>query len=263
MRVNFQTEHEPTGDWSADAINLGERFCVRRFLRRLDEFVDFAKRAALPVHLLTPYYVRERDLDTLIEKIAAVAEHFAGVYVGDVGLARRLADRNAVTYVGSVYNRDAAQLLHDEVGVRRLQMYPPRLASLAEVRAVLPVEIVVHGHIPISATPRCPVRSHLGNCDACEQVRQVSGGPAPLWQRGNTFYAGRKIITYGLVSSFVEMGLDSVVIETFALDEKQISEVSAIYHGEQPPPNDLVSGMFLDDAGAVLDSEPWFQRFRR
>ena len=261
MRIAIQTDCVPAQPLPGDALYLGERFCVRRFLRLAENFAEYARGAAVPVWLQTPIYVRENDFDPLAKKIEAVGGAFTGLHVGDIGLARRLNKRFPVAFHGAYYNREGLDLLRETLSINRLHLYPPRMDFMIEAARLLPVECVGHGLLPISATPRCLTRMYDGNCDDCERVREVRNGAEALWLRGNTLYATQPVVAYGLIGRFREMGLDTLVLEAFRQTPEQLAEQTAIYRGEAPPPDDRVSGLFLGSDRASLDDIPW--RFRR
>lgn len=260
MLIAAQDDRAPESTAGLDAVYLGERFCVRRFFMHLDGYVEYARTASVPVSLLTPYYVLPRDLAPLVDALRPIAEHFAGLHIGDVGLARRLADRLPVTYVGALYNTSAVRALREKAGIARLSLWPPRLDFPRAWADMLPVETVVHGLLPLAATPRCLVRQH-GQCGApCTAEYRVAGGPEPLTLRGNTLYATQPIVAYGLLAGLEQTGLHTAVIESRGLPAGELQHLADIYRGRATPPHDEISGLFLPARGGTLDQQPWMRR---
>jgi hypothetical protein len=260
VRIALQTDKPLISAGRADAVYMGERFCVKRFMRLFDKFAEYAADCPIPVNLLTPFYVRESELDFLVKKTASSIGVFSGVHVADIGFARKLKGIAEVTYVGPVYNEHALEMLIQKAGIGRLQLAPPRVHLMEKIIGRLPLETVVHGQLPLSSTPRCLVEMRLGSCARCDEVFTVHGQPENLALRGNVLYSTNPIAAFGLIGQFAALGFETIIIECFNMDESDIAEITAIYKGEQKPPNDEVSGAFFTDENDMLDGVPWRRR---
>lgn len=241
-----------------DRLYLGERFCAVRFLQILKGFVEAAERSEAPAWLAAPAMVHEGDLDRIAGAVLDVSGSFRGVLTGDYGLARRLQGRCRLVYDGMVLNREAARRIQGMLGVEQIRLFPPGLDTLDALAGIVPLEIVVHGRIPLSATPRCLTRSLVG-CESCNEPRQVRGGPGRLVLRGNVLYAAEPVQAFGLIPRLKSLGLAAGVIEATDLAADEVAELADIYRGNRQPPSRNVSGLYFGSSKSFLLSRPWMQ----
>jgi len=241
---------------NVDRLYLGERFCSVRYLQHLKHFVDAAECSDIPAWLAVPGMVHEGDFDRVVEATLDAAGSFQGVLTGDYGLARRIRGRCRLVYDGMVLNREAARRIREMLGAEQIRLHPPALETLEALAGIVPLEIVLHGRIPLSATPRCLTRSLIG-CEVCNEQRTVRGGPVPLVLRGNVLYAPEPVQAFGLLPRLEELGLATGVIEATGLGVEEGAELADIYRGEKPPPNRNVSGLYFGSDKSFLLSGRW------
>ncbi|MDP8255103.1 MAG: hypothetical protein P9M14_05095 [Candidatus Alcyoniella australis] len=242
----------------ADRVYLGERFCALRYRNRLAEFVAAAQHSAAPCWLCTPSLVRQSELERIAELTLDAAQAFAGVLVGDLGLGRLLAGRVRLGYGGYIGNLPTGQTIVERIGAELLRVFPPTIRTVETLAAQLPVEVVVHGRLPLATTPRCLTRLHLG-CEQCEQRLEVEGYPAAIELRGNTLYSSRPVQAYGIIERLKNAGVQWAVIEGLGVDQEQYQGLAEVYDGQRPAPSRLTSGLFFRSQASGIDSPAWVE----
>jgi hypothetical protein len=246
LKIAVQLNKPPTEDITdVDRIYIGERFCVERYLKWLEEFAAYARRCRLPVWLATPEAVTEGVLDKTAAATLGVAGCFEGVLVADPGLGMLLKSKCRLGLKWPALNRESAKRIAGLLGATHLRLYLPTLETIEALAGSLEIEITVHGKLPLASTPRCPVAGYR-HCDDCETERTISGGLKPLLLRGNAVYASEPVSGFGLADKFRQLGVAWGVIEALHLDAGEIARLAAIYRGTIPPPDNSCSGMFIN-----------------
>ena len=244
-----------------DRFYVGERFCVKRYLQNLGDYVTLAGGFQKPVWLVTPKIVLESNLDEVASVTVAVADHFDGILVGDYGLGRRLRGKSRLIYDGTVMNRAIARRIVDLLEVEQIRLLTPGLDIIESVGEIVPLEVMVHGQIPLSATPRCLIRAHL-DCDKCERELEVTGGPVPITLRGNVLYASRPIQAFGLIQRLNELGVAMGVIEAMNLEDEEVDRLVDVYKERTPVPDQGVSGLYFGSERSGFISSRWMDILR-
>jgi len=241
-----------------DRYYVGERYCVRRFLRNIPLYREQARAATGPTWLATPLMVPEQDFERVGAAALECCGDFAGVLIGDIGLGRRLAGRTPLAFGNALSNVEHALRLRRALGIELVRAYPPVLRTLWRVAEQVPAEAVVHGALPLSATPRCLTRLHLG-CEQCDALRTVRQRSLRVTLRGNTLYAGEPIRAFGLIERLRASALFSLAIEGLGLETAELEALAAIYRGQNPPPDRLFSAIFDSGTQSGLDTPVWME----
>ncbi|MFH1540034.1 MAG: hypothetical protein ABIH66_13855 [bacterium] len=222
----------------------------------MDEFARYAEKCPLPVWLATPEMVAEETLDRTVAATMEAADCFEGVLVADLGLGMSLREKCRLGFKGTILNRESARRVIDLLGTRHLRLHPPTLETIEALAGVSELEITVHGKLPLSSTPRCPVAG-FRDCNECEKEHIIIGGPKPLMLRGNAVYACEPISAFGLVEWFKQIEVEWSVIEALHLNAGEIERLAGIYRGKTPPTDRKSSGIFFGSDKSYLISRRW------
>ncbi|MEG6617063.1 DUF3656 domain-containing protein [Peptococcaceae bacterium 1198_IL3148] len=118
--------------------------------------------------LSSPRILQDQELNRFINFIGKVIPNVSKVLVGNLGLLKELKDNHQLQLIAdfsfSVFNRAAAAMLAEQ-GVVRVTLSPElTMGQIKEFAAntAMPLEVMVHGALPLMVTRYCAMGSLLG-----------------------------------------------------------------------------------------------------
>lgn len=247
-------------------VCFGERFCVRRFLGQADRLPEFAARvraAGARAVLSIPSFPRESEIDRVVEVVEKNISGLDGLLCGEPGLLGLFRDRLPLTYSGPHYDPATRRLLADKLSLERLRPMPPFL-SFFNGQSDIALELVVSGHLPLGATPRCHIRIFDG-CQACDTPLRIENRAGPVYVSGNHYRSICRTEFYAGLPLLAQLpAVKSLVIETWNLTAQQVTEAVAVYSGEKSYTSSgekICNGFYLNRYGSETESERFTRYF--
>lgn len=233
---------------SYDAVYLGNPFCrlyEDNYLedpKALGEGIARVRDLGLRPYVTTYAAPRNRDLDQIRRGLEAAARAGADAIeahnLGVIRIARKEFPTLAVHAGGfaNVYTDLGAEVL-GEYGVRRITPnYELSLEEIAEIRdrAGVPVEILVHGKIPLGVSHYCFLLEHAEpagvECPAlCQQDFFLTKGDWAMKSVGKGILSGRDVCMLEHLPRLWAAGHRAFRVETISEGPAYRREIGRVY----------------------------------
>lgn len=201
------------------------------------------------VFLLTPRITKDNELEAVVSAIREADDWATGVMAGNLGLLRELKRETALPiwadYYLNLFNLQAIAFIQ-ECGASGAALSPE--LTLTQVRKIagrspLPVEVLVHGLLPLMVSEYCLVGSVLGNmrlgrrCDRpCTgkrfYLRDRLGVLFPVFTdtacRMHVFN-NQELVMLRHLPALVQVGVSGLRIEARTWDAAYVSRVTRVY----------------------------------
>ncbi|HIE12312.1 MAG TPA: peptidase U32, partial [Desulfotomaculum sp.] len=199
--------------------------------------------------LLTPRITKDNELRAVVASIKEAGGWAAGVVAGNLGLLRELRRQTALAvwadYYLNIFNLQAIAFVQ-ECGASGATVSPE--LTLAQVRKIagrspVPVEVFVHGRLPLMVSEYCLVGSVLGNMRLgrrCE--RPCSGKSFYLRDRLGALFPvvtdtacrmhilnSQELVMLRHLPALVQAGVFGLRIEARTRDAAYVTRVTRIY----------------------------------
>lgn len=215
-----------------DAVYFGRADkCDKREPLDFEKAIEHVDKQGKKIYLILPAILKDPDYGEISLPVLSQAD---GVEIHNFGLLNFLKEKGyEKEIVGgawlNIYNSQTAEELKER-GVKRILLpYEASAEMLSYMEKDFDVEVLVHGHLPLTITNLC-LREHENNDLSCNKCRSpIDAEFQGKWIRhdGNTTLSGPHLCLYEHMDKL--SGLRVFRIEGQTLDAYSLSQIGRIY----------------------------------